>query len=117
MYYFNHLEKVSLSFQEGDDINEEIVKLPVTAPCIMVMESSETTTYDVVVEESSLVQSTDINTALVDLFSAYFVFDIEYPPELRPILIFIQHYVFVWFNGSTEGLGFCNNHCHYPASS
>lgn len=71
-------------------MDEEITKLPVTAPCIMVMEASETTTYDVVVEGSSLVQSTDINTALLDLFSAYFVFDIEYPPELHPILIFFN---------------------------
>ena len=39
-------------------------------------------------------QSTDLNTALIDLFSACFVFDIAYPFEVAPILIFLQHYVF-----------------------
>ncbi len=58
------------------------------------MEASEAMTYDIVVEGSSLVQSTDLSTALVDLFGAYFVFDIAYPPELYPVLIFFQHYVF-----------------------
>ena len=35
-----------------------------------------------------------LNTALTDLFSAYFVFDIAYPLAGVPILIFFQHYVF-----------------------
>ena len=43
---------------------------------IIVMEASEATTYDVIVERSSLFQSTDLRTALIDLFSSYFVFDI-----------------------------------------
>ena len=30
-------------------------------------------TLDIIVEGSSLAQSTDLNTALIDLFSAYFV--------------------------------------------
>ena len=64
------------------------------APYIVVMETSEATTYDVIVERSSLFPSTDLCTALIDLFSAYFVFDIAYPPELYPLLIFFQHYVF-----------------------
>ncbi len=57
------------------------------------MEASEATTCDVV-EGSRLVQSTDLSTALVNLFSAYFAFDIGYPPELYPVFIFFQHYVF-----------------------
>lgn len=80
--------------QEGDDIDEEIAKIPIQAPCIVIIEASEATTYDVVVEGASLVQSTDLSTALVDLFSAYFAFDIVYPPELHPVLIFFQHYIF-----------------------
>ena len=79
--------------QEGDDIDEEIAKIPIQAPCIIIIEAREATTYDVVVEGASLVQSTDLSTALVDLFSAYFAFDIAYPQELHPVLIF-QHYVF-----------------------
>ena len=79
--------------QEGDDINEEIAKTAVQAPCIIINEAREATTYDVVVEGASLGQSTDLSTALVDLFSAYFAFDIAYPQELHPVLIF-QHYVF-----------------------
>ncbi len=74
-------------------MDEEIARLPVTAPCILMMEASEATTYDVVVERASLVQSTDVDTALLDLFSAYFVFDIAYPPELYPVLLFFQHYI------------------------
>ena len=83
-----------IAFQGGEDLDEEITKIPVNAPYIVVMEASEATTYDVIVERSSLFQSTVLRTALVDLFSAYFVFDIAYPPELYPVLIFFQHYVF-----------------------
>ena len=39
------------------------------------MHHREATTY-VIVEGASLVQSTDLSTALVDLFSTYFAFDI-----------------------------------------
>ena len=35
-----------------------------------------------------------LNTALIDLFSAYFVFNIAYPLAGVPILFFFQHYVF-----------------------
>ena len=81
-------------FQGGEDLEEEIAQIQVNAPYIVVMESSEATSYDVVVERESLFQSTDIQTALIDLFGAYFVFDIAYPPELYSVLIFFQHYVF-----------------------
>ena len=40
--------------QERDDIDEVIVNIPVSAPCIIVMEASEENTYDVV-DGSSLV--------------------------------------------------------------
>lgn len=42
---------------------------------------------------ASLVQSTDIQTALIDLYSA-FVFEIAYTVEVVPVLIFMQHYIF-----------------------
>lgn len=75
-----------------EDIDEEL-NVPFSAPCILMVETSEATTY-VIVEGASLVQSTDIQTALIDLYSAYFVFDIAYPVEVAPVLIFMQHYIF-----------------------
>jgi len=74
-----------------EDIDEELKNVPFSAPCIFMVETSEATTYDVIVEGASLVQSTDIQTALIDLYSAYFVFDIAYPVEVAPVLIFMQH--------------------------
>ena len=62
--------------QEGDDIDKEVAKIPIQAPCIIIIEAREATTYDVIEEGASLVQSTDLSTALVDLFSTYFAFDI-----------------------------------------
>lgn len=44
-------------FQGGDDLDEEIAQIPVNAPYIVVMEASEATTYDVIVERSSLFQA------------------------------------------------------------
>ena len=85
---------VSVLLQEGDDFDEVIGRIPLSAPYIVVMEASEATTYDVAVEGLSLVQSTDLSTALLDLYSAYFVFDIAYPPEILPVLLFFQHFVF-----------------------
>ena len=80
--------------QDSGDVEEEIQAIPLRVPCILLMETSETTTYDITVEGSSLAQSTDLNTAWIDLFSAYFVFNIAYPLAIVLILIFFQHYVF-----------------------
>jgi len=77
-----------------EDIDEELKNVPFSAPCILMVETSEATTYDLIVEGASLVQSTDIQTALIDLYSTYFVFDIAYPVEVAPVLIFMQHYIF-----------------------
>jgi len=63
------------------------------------METSNTSKYDIIVEGSSLAQSTNLNTALIDLFSTCFVFDIAYPFEVAPIFIFLQHYVFALKDG------------------
>ena len=41
-------------FQGGEDLDEEIAQILVNAPYIVVMEASEATTYDVIVERSSL---------------------------------------------------------------
>ena len=90
------------------DLDEEIAQISLNAPYIMVMEASEATTYDVIVEKSSLFQSTDLRTALVDLFSAYFVFDIAYPPELYPIFLST---LCAWIEGQTKSPCFCNNDC------
>ena len=38
--------------------------------------------------------SPNVESALLDLVGAYFVFDIRYPQPLNALLIFIQHYVF-----------------------
>ena len=81
--------------QDSGDVEEEIQAIPLRVPCILLIETSEATTYDIIVEGSSLAQSTDLSTALIDLFSAHFVFDIAYPLAIVPILIFSpQHCVF-----------------------
>ena len=87
------LQSVS-HMQDSGEVEEEIQAIPLRAPSILMTETSEATTYDIIVEGASLAQSTDLNTALIDLFSAYFVFDIAYPLAIVPILIFFQHYVF-----------------------
>ena len=96
MYKKTHNTSYSLriSFQGSEDIEEEISSIPLNVPYIIVMEASEATTYDVIVKRSSLFQSTDLCTALIDILSSYFVFDIAYLPELYPLLLFFQHYVF-----------------------
>ena len=78
--------------QDSGEVEEEIQAIPLRAPSILMTETSEATTYDIIVEGASLAQSTDLNTAL--MLSAYFVFDIAYPLAIVPILIFFQHYVF-----------------------
>ena len=46
-------------FQGGEDLDEEIAKIPMNALYIVVMEANEATTYDVIVERLSLFQLTD----------------------------------------------------------
>ena len=54
---------------------------------------AETMASFIAVEKQVMVESRCINTALLDMMSVYFAFDIAYPRPLYSLLVFIQHYV------------------------
>ena len=64
------------------------------APAIVVITSDAARQIMIVVEKEILVECHDMATALLDLISAYFSFDIAYPKPLYPVFLFIQHFMF-----------------------
>ena len=56
--------------------------------------SDEGYQFNVVVENNVLPESKNLTTAVLDLFSSYYTFNIMYPRHLYSTLIFIQHCVF-----------------------
>ena len=65
------------------------------APAIVVITSDAARQIMVVVEKEILVECHDMATALLNLISAYFSFDIAYPKPLYPVfcLFIIQHFM------------------------
>ena len=55
------------------------------------LESDRGMQYYVTVEKEILTESEDMRGAVIDMFAAYFAFDIAYPKQLYPVFIFIQH--------------------------
>lgn len=50
--------------------------------------------YMIACESFVLTESKSFKDSLIDLISAYYVFDIAYPKPLASCLIFFQHFVF-----------------------
>ena len=80
--------------QASADLEAEISQLSITSPYVIVTNNdNDNKQYFVVVENAIFLESTDFTEALLDLLSVFFCFNIEYPKQLYPILIFLQHHV------------------------
>ena len=77
-------------------MDSEISKIDKGTPYIVKISSDADVgnQFFVVIEKNFLSESGKFSTALLDLFAAYFVYDIAYPQPLYACLIFIQHYIF-----------------------
>ena len=64
------------------------------APYLIMLTSDEGYQFNVVVEHNILSESGNLTTAVLDLFSSYYTFNIMYPRLLYATMIFIQHFVF-----------------------
>ena len=63
------------------------------APYLVICTSSEATSYHVMVEQQPTTEASTFGSALLDLYSSYFVYDIAYPKPFYSLLVFIQHYI------------------------
>ena len=80
--------------QGSVDIEEETEKLGRKEPYILLSESDETTKYHIIVENTCMVTTHTLPDALVNIICTYFIFDMAYPKQMYPLLIFLQHFVF-----------------------
>ena len=83
------------SLQASTDLDSEAQSISVTSPYIIVTTTDEDTRqFFIVVEKTVLLESMDLTAALQDLMSVYFTYNIAYPRQLYPVLLFLQHHVF-----------------------
>lgn len=66
-------------------------KISRNSPYLIALRSAEKILFVVIVERESLI--TTFQSALLYLIGAYFIFNIAYPKESFPVLIFLQRYV------------------------
>lgn len=50
--------------------------------------------FKVVVEKDNVVAMPSMDFALHCCFAAYYIYNISYPPDLRPYLLFLEQYVY-----------------------
>ncbi len=58
----------------------------------------ESTQYFIAVEKKVLLESASIEGSVLDLIGTYFSFDIVYPRQLYPLLLFIQYTILKIFD-------------------
>ena len=71
----------------------EVEKLPPFPQVIVVRSDMAEDQFFITVEKQIVVNSSCINTALLDMMSVYFTFDIAYPKPLYSLLLFVQHFI------------------------
>ena len=64
-----------------------------STPYIIALQSTEKSSYIIVVEGEVLVTTEYFRSALLYLFAAYYTFNIAYPQLQYPVLILIQRYI------------------------
>ena len=80
--------------QASADLEAEISQLKISSPYIIITTNDNNNRqYFVIVEDMVFIQSVDFTEALLDLICIFFCFNIEYPKQLYPLLIFLQHHV------------------------
>ena len=77
--------------QEATDADEEAERLGRKEPFVMICETNESCEYIVYVEKECLIFTKSVVDAVADLICAYFVFDLVYPRNIYPLLVFFQH--------------------------
>ena len=84
---------VCFALYDTENFDQELAKLP-SFPAIVVLNSDDSSSILVVVEQKLLCRCNDMVTAVVALIATYFSFDMSsFPSGLYAILIFIQHFM------------------------
>ena len=76
--------------QEDDDIDDLLKDLQ-PSPKIIVLEGDGSYQFLIVAEKEDITESCDFQTAIVDIIAVYFTFNMAYPNQLYPVLLFLQH--------------------------
>ena len=74
-------------------MDAQVEKLPPFPQIVALRSDMAEEQFFIAVEKHVLLESRCINTALLDMMSVYFTFDIAYPKPLYSLLLFIQRFV------------------------
>ena len=81
---------------------EQASKEDYTAPRIAAFVEEEHTQYYVIVEGNVLCEVPSLQLALFVMFSAYYIFHLEYPKVIKNVLYFLQDYVLAFPDSSSR---------------
>ena len=90
IYVFNIM---FLNKQAHLDIDSQVAGIPINAPYIAAVIGNMSFEMLIVCERIPLVKSSYVLAILMCLVSAYFTFNIEYPPSLKSVLLFTQNQI------------------------
>ena len=89
-------------FQDTVDVDKFILQQDRVEPYVMVFQCSSVTQYCIIVEKNCLITTDCFHEALASLIASYFVFNIAYPKQFYPLLLFLQHAVLNLSDGQTQ---------------
>ena len=75
-------------------MDEVTDKIGSTVPFIIRLEGDEMMTHYIYIEKELLVETHGILPNVALLMASYYTFDIKYPPFLKLVYLFIQHFLF-----------------------
>lgn len=90
---YNHQSHHNMHIQDTVDLDAQVEKLPPFLQIVALRSDMAEEQFFIAVEKHVLLESRCINTALLDMMSVYFTFDIAYPNPLYSLLLFIQRFV------------------------
>ena len=82
-----------LNKQAHLDIDSQVASIAINAPYIVAVIGDMSFEMLIVCERIPLVKSSDVLAILMCLVSAYFTFNIEYPPSLKSVLLCTQNLI------------------------
>ena len=81
------------ALQDGDEIEERVKNINATAPYVVQVGAPDVRQWFIAAEKKVLTCVEDTINAVIAMMAYYYVFDIAYPKEWNPCLLFIEKYL------------------------
>ena len=90
-------------------LDSQVAGIPINAPYIVTVIGDMSFEMIIVCERIPLIKSSDVLAILICLVSAYFTFNMEYPPSLKSVLLFKKNMILESKTANIFPIVFCKS--------